>query len=504
MSEQPHRPAIRNSNQQIRRFSIGIISILVVIFLVNFIYNLYSRQEEEQSLIRREAQALVRYHLVAEELVSDLYDGAELARGHRPRHLDIMTRMRESFRRFSQTSDHTLRIIGLNARSPEHRPDRIEFRLLTEMKGRPDQETRFFYDAENGTYYYLQRMNYLHSCRRCHGQTPVTQPAATASSSDFAGAISLKIPSTLFQQTSWLDVAILVLFTLLLAGFSTAMVLFFLRRISSLSASLAHSNAALESRNRKLRQLESFKTDLFHMLIHDMKAPLTFMIGSLQVLLERDIGALNSEQEKMVSLVLRGCNRLKEMVSNILDVNRLEEGKLEIKAESIAICDFLESQSIPWIQQAERQGKVFRLECLTLAGHIIHSDPDLLCRILENLVSNAIKHTRAGSGLIRIVARPAEQNGVIFEVIDNGDGMPPEFNDRLFEKYSVLDNQTDHRTNSNTGLGLFFCKLAVEAMGGRIWAESEPGGGSTFSFSLPACCHREDRPPASTAEPAGE
>ncbi|MBN2432128.1 MAG: DUF3365 domain-containing protein [Acidobacteria bacterium] len=459
-----------------------------MIFLVNFIYNLHSRQEEERSLIRREARALISYHLVAEELLSDRYgEPPVLKSGHRTQHLDIMTRMRESFRLFSETSDHTLRIIGPNARSPEHHPDRIETRLLEEMQRRPDQETCFFYDAENGRYYYLRRMNYIHSCRRCHTLHTVNPTPAGGPLDEFAGAISLQIPSTVLQRASWLDIIVLVLFTLLLAGFSIALVVFFLRRISTLSASLARSNDALEIRNRKLHQLEAFKIDLFQMLIHDMKAPLTFMIGSLQVMLEKKIGTLNGEQEKMVSLVLRGCYRLKEMVSNILDVNRLEEGKLEINVQVIPICDFLESQTAPWLQQAERQDKSFQLECHTLMGQTIHSDPDLLARILENLISNAVKHTSPRTGLIRLVARPAEDDGVLFEVIDNGEGIPAEFMDRLFEKYSVLKNQADHRPNSNTGLGLFFCKLAVETMGGRIWAESEPAEGTTFVFHLPAC-----------------
>jgi signal transduction histidine kinase len=485
----------RDSILKIRHFSIGILSILILIFVINFMYDLYSRQEEEESIVRREAQALINYHLITEKYISDHFNLQTTGPGQlATQHLDIMSRMRDSFRRFSESSDHTLKLIGLHARLPEHRPDRIEETILEEMKKSPDIETHFFYNAERGRYYFLRRMTYSPSCLRCHTQIGRASPTGAPESGEFAGAISLQIPSAFLNQASVRNILILILFTVLLAAFSIIMVLFFLRRISGLSESLSKSNAALAVQNSKLRQLESFKTDLFHMLVHDMKAPLTYMVGSLQLLLEKNIGSLNEEQDKMVSLVLRGCNRLRVMISNILDINRLEDGKLEIKAMPIPICDFLESQSIPWIQQAEHQKKSLDMECLSLQGETIVGDPHLLGRILENLVSNAMKHTPPQTGHIRLVAEPAPDSGVLFQVLDNGEGIPPEFMDHLFEKYSVLDNHTDERSNADTGLGLFFCKLAVETMGGRIWAESEPGEGSSFFIHLPACS--PSRPPA--------
>jgi signal transduction histidine kinase len=475
-----------NSILKIRHFSIGIVSILILIFLINFLYDLYSRKEEEESIIRQEAQALITYHLITEKYISDRFSAlSENAGEMSTPHLDIMSRMRDSFRLFSESSDHTLKIIGLNARMPEHQPDRIERNILEEMSLHPGKESDFFYHSQSGRYYFLRRMNFSRSCLRCHVRIEDEVTAGAPRTGDFAGAISLQIPSAFLNQTTVRNILILVLFTLLLAAFSIIMVLFFLRRISTLSESLSRTNAALEVQNRKLRQLESFKTDLFHMLVHDMKAPLTFMIGSLQMLLEKNIGPLNEEQDKMISLVLRGCNRLRVMISNILDINRLEDGKLEMRPAPIPICDFLDNQSIPWMQQAEHQKKSLEMECRALKGETIVGDANLLARILENLVSNALKHTPPHKGHIRLLAEPAADSGVLFSVLDNGEGIPPEFMEHLFEKYSVLENHNENRSNADTGLGLFFCKLAVETMGGRIWAKSEPGQGASFFVHLP-------------------
>lgn len=221
------------------------------------------------------------------------------------------------------------------------------------------------------------------------------------------------------------------------------------------------------------------------MLIHDMKVPLSFMMGSLQMLLEQKTGKLNRDQTDLVNLTLRGCRRLETMISNLLDVERLEEGKLEIKREVFSLRDSINERLKYWQQPARIQNKQLIANYHYPAANA-NCDRHLLERILENLLSNAFKHTREASGRIELeVAGWDEPAGILFRVKDNGEGIPEAFFDRIFDKYAIVAGQ-ELGLKSDTGLGLTFCKMAVEAMGGKIWVESLPGHGSVFSFYLPS------------------
>lgn len=238
-----------------------------------------------------------------------------------------------------------------------------------------------------------------------------------------------------------------------------------------------------------LRQVENIpvdqlKEELFHMLIHDMKIPLTFMIGSLQLLQEQKVGNLNREQTDLVNLILRGCRRLENMIFNILDIDRLEEGKIDLHNERVDLKEIVADRIRYWAPIAQKQGKQISWSAKT-AHCEIECDRHLLERILENLLSNAVKHTREGSGLVRIEVEDNPTPGfILIRVQDNGEGIPLDYQDRIFNKYAVVASQ-ELGLKSDTGLGLTFCKMATDAMRGKIWVESTPDKGSIFNLELP-------------------
>jgi len=283
-----------NFYRKIRSFSLCIVLVLILIILANLFYNLYARRQEEERLIQHEARALIGLHMVMEIVTINERTPIE-RRGPSYTHLDEMDTMsviNESLSRFNETTNHRLKITGLNASKEKNRPNAFEKQVLIKMKSDPALDHFFQLDEKTSNYYYIQRLEILPSCLSCHGKSKESSSHKESQETelelgDFIGAFSLRIPSMAVRGIMAESNFILVLFTLIISILSFLMVLFFLRKISLLSLSLSSTNDALEKQNRKLRQLEIFKEDFFHMLIHDMKAPLTFMGGSLKLLLEK-------------------------------------------------------------------------------------------------------------------------------------------------------------------------------------------------------------------------
>ena len=482
-----------DSTRRIRRLSTYIILVMAALMVANFVYMLNAERAKERVLIYQEAKAvsglfesMQTYVSRKQDLINTGPGGVRHFKGLNPERVS-----REISAIFNHSSDHRLKLTTIKPRHPANAPDATERTALLKMQADPSLVEFFELDEQGGgaVYYFIKRLSIRKECLQCHGGTAgetdiAGYPKEGMREGDFGGAISVQIPTRALSRVTRSSLQVSILFTLLIAAIALFLVSFFLRRISRLSRELTFSNASLASRNVRLASLEQLKNNLFHMLVHDLKSPLTFMTGSLQMLQEKSSGPLNTEQEEMVGLVLRGCNRLESMIIDILDVNRLEEGKFELKPRPVRIDLLLSEKERLWREHARRQQKTLLVRN-TLADPEIGCDPGLLERILENLVSNAFKHTSAQEGEISVEAeaRPGEA-AVLFKVVDNGEGVPPEEQQKIFEKYTLAEGQAHHQ-KSDTGLGLTFCRMAVEAMGGRIWLESQPGHGSTFYFTLP-------------------
>ncbi len=235
----------------------------------------------------------------------------------------------------------------------------------------------------------------------------------------------------------------------------------------------------LRLRRLQLRQrdLERLRDNLVHMVAHDMRQPLGSINNYLYLLRARLKDKLTERDERDLGQIAGQINILVEMISTMLDVSRMENGQMPLQREA---CDLHRA-----VDEALR----------ALAGlasrHVIevdptpataYADPGITCRILINLLGNAVKFTPTG-GRIRVDFQSGPQ-WVRVSVTDTGPGIPPEHHARVFEKFGQLESRQGGIKYS-TGLGLTFCRMAVEAQGGQIGVESEPGRGSTFWFTLP-------------------
>ncbi len=232
------------------------------------------------------------------------------------------------------------------------------------------------------------------------------------------------------------------------------------------------------------RRQELLRQELSNMIVHDLRNPITSIASSLLMLRElleeeRDTALLID----VVEIAHNSTTYLLNLVQSILDVARMEQGQMVLDCESQLLGDCVKDAIRSLSSQALRAE-------VTLTADIpadlppIWADEEKIRRVLMNLLDNAIRHTPQGGRVHVSAYLNAEKNRVITCVADSGPGVPPEARARIFEKYAQLKHGTA-RGYKGVGLGLTFCKLAVEAHGGRIWVEDAELGGAAFCFSLP-------------------
>ncbi len=254
-----------------------------------------------------------------------------------------------------------------------------------------------------------------------------------------------------------------------------------LLRAKALHDELARAKVELESKNEELKRLEQLKESLVQMIVHDLKNPLTAIMGNLDLVLQRPEGSAERDHER-IARALASSRSMMRMILDMLDVGRMEENRLPLRLESFEIGCVLDecSSEVDGLLRAsgvvlQRQGP----ESLPRA----RADRSLVGRIVANLLSNAIKHTPTG-GTIALGAEPEGAHLAVW-VRDTGEGIPEEYQPLIFQKFGQLQLKKQGLT-TDRGLGLAFCKLAAEAHGGSIVVDSTPGKGSTFRFTIPA------------------
>jgi two-component system, sensor histidine kinase and response regulator len=237
----------------------------------------------------------------------------------------------------------------------------------------------------------------------------------------------------------------------------------------------------LEGSYRKLQALERMKDDLMKMIVHDLKSPLTAMLGTLEMAAEGDLGPTNEQQQRMFSDAReRGADALR-LIDDLLELTRLEESRVILRRESLPVREILGASVDEWRVRVEQRGASIQVGETTELD--LSADQHLLRRVLANLIGNALRH--GGKGVhITVGARPApDGTGVHFTVADDGVGIAPAYHDIIFRKFGSVQGSGKA---TSSGLGLTFCKLAVEAHAGRIWVDSSESGGTTFHFVIPA------------------
>ncbi len=239
---------------------------------------------------------------------------------------------------------------------------------------------------------------------------------------------------------------------------------------------------ALQDKNRQLEELDRQKDMLTSALVHDLRQPLTAVVMGLSTV-EHD-PSLPADTREVVAIASRGGADLVEMINDLLDVTRIEAGQPLIHLAPCAPAEFVAGGANALRPLA--QGNEIELAIALPPGlPDIQGDCERLRRVVMNLVGNALKFTPSG-GRVEVSARTNDtRDRVLVSVSDTGEGIPKEFQGRIFDKFGIAEARRSAGGRSSTGLGLTFCKLMVEAHGGEIRVESEPGQGSTFTFSLP-------------------
>jgi NtrC-family two-component system sensor histidine kinase KinB len=224
--------------------------------------------------------------------------------------------------------------------------------------------------------------------------------------------------------------------------------------------------------------LEEMRNDLMSMIVHDLRSPLGNIMSSLDIL--RSTLPANDEMlNSLLSIAGRAAARLSRLVDSLLDLRRLESGELRLNRVPVNTVTLL-NEAVEQVQPTAEAKGIQLLTTVPVASPIVPVDVDLIRRVVINLLDNAVKYTPRAGTITTGLKSSAEL--LTISVGDTGPGIPAGEHVRIFDKFTRVQREASAK---GLGLGLAFCKLAVEAHGGRIWADSERENGATFSFTLP-------------------
>lgn len=231
----------------------------------------------------------------------------------------------------------------------------------------------------------------------------------------------------------------------------------------------------------RVAEAEGIEASFLSAMTHELRTPLNAILGFTDVILQGLSGPLTEVQVRQLGSVDRAAKRLIELINDVLDLSKAQAGKLQLSREEFDLGRLIRKVATEIGAEAERRSLPLSVKVPQNAERAI-GDMRKTEQVLRHLLSNAVKFTEKGE--VRIEAL-REEGEVAVLVTDTGIGIAPEQMELLFRPFRQLD--TGHtRRYEGLGLGLSLSKLLIEAMGGRIWVESEPGRGSTFGFSLPA------------------
>ncbi len=234
------------------------------------------------------------------------------------------------------------------------------------------------------------------------------------------------------------------------------------------------------------QQLEAdrLKQEFTSTLSHELRTPLTSIIGSLQLVNAGVLGDLNPDQAELTEVAERNGQRLLDLINDILDIEKIESGKLTLFSEPMPM-DELVSESVKLNQGFADRYEV-KMTTHGVRNVVVNADRKRLLQVMTNLISNAAKFSPAG-GTVEIDM--IEKDGVVKVCVgDRGAGIPENFRGRIFSRFAQADS-ADTRAKGGTGLGLAICKRLIEMMGGTIGFDPREGGGTTFWFELPIHSH---------------
>ena len=234
----------------------------------------------------------------------------------------------------------------------------------------------------------------------------------------------------------------------------------------------------LEEKNEKLRKLDELKSQFVANVSHEIKNPLSVINESLSMLLEGVLGEINQEQKEFLDVGKRNIDRLLRLVMDLLDLSKIESGKMDIKKKKIDIACLVEEVVGTFKVEIDRKQIKFRQDIPDDLGYVV-GDSDKLMQVIINLFSNAMKYTPENGDVCLQLS--GDEDEFRFDISDSGAGVPEEYKEKIFDKFERIIAEKE----KGTGLGLPIAKDIVSLHGGKLWVQSRKPKGSTFSFILP-------------------
>ena len=253
-------------------------------------------------------------------------------------------------------------------------------------------------------------------------------------------------------------------------------------RVHEATSQLRALNLRIQTEMASLQEVDRLKSAFLDNVSHDLKIPLTSIVGYAEFLLTSESLPLPPQEKDLLKKLCQSAAHMEDLINQLVEAARLTSGKVKLDRSALDTADLLGQAAALVHAQAEAKGIRVQTHWEGGAPLVLHADRSRLLQVLSNLLSNALRFTPSGS---RVSLRAGPENGFIhFCVEDSGAGIAPEHQARIFERFYQVEKSAD-RNAEGLGLGLCIAKDIVELHGGRIWVESEPGRGSRFHFTVP-------------------